>query len=530
MKYSCPKCGNNMIKNGHTAAGKIRYVCYGSTGRTERTYCYSTTNPKAEVATTGGGKPQASEKSANPKFKRALGGVKRLVITSAQNATPVNKPFLKSLENYCAENDAELIVVPFRYKNPTSSWSESQENAEWWDPAVVPYLYNQRKKLCANLILLGDIKTQPTAASPLTGFESITHGESGIIGHPKLQMRSIPTPSHALPKLMHTTGAVTKSNYTDTKAGKKGEFHHCYAALSVEIVGKKFHLRQLNACDNGSFIDWDREYTPTGSTKAPAPHAIVMGDSHYRFMDPKVKEATFGDNGIIEQLKPAHLVWHDLLDGYSRNHHHHNNVFIELGKRHNGGQLHLVGKEVRDTVQFLHDMTVKHDVKSVVVSSNHDDFLRQWIVNEDWRQDPDNATFYLETALAMVRSVRMGPGGSEHDNPFTYWIKKISDADILCLGTDESFTLGGIEAGMHGHRGPNGARGSLKSFSSIGVKTVVGHTHTPGIEGGCYQTGTSSMLRLEYTEGPSSWLNTHVVIYGNGKRSHIHIIEGEFKS
>ena len=102
--------------------------------------------------------------------------------------------------------------------------------------------------------------------------------------------------------------------------------------------------------------------------------------------------------------------------------------------------------------------------------------------------------------------------------------------DLNVLRTDESFTVKGVELGMHGHRGPNGARGTLKSFSSIGVKSVTGHSHTPGIEGGAYQTGTSTNLRLEYTQGPSSWLHSHVVIYANGKRSHINIIDGDFQT
>jgi len=504
-KVSCPKCGNKMISNGKSGAGNTRWVCYGSTGRAQRQYCYSTVNPGSSPITAGG-TPVEAEIIEPSNFTRKLGGVKKLVITSAQNSTPVNKPFFESLLTYCEVNDAELIVVPYRYKNPTSSYTESQRNEEHWAPILKPYLYNQRKKLCANLILLADIKTQPTAVSPLTGFEGITHGESGIVGHPKMQMKVIPTPSHSQPKIMHTTGSVTVKNYTDTKAGKKGEFHHCMGAVVVEIVGKKFHLRQINATDDGSFIDWDT-----------------------------VRIATFSPGGIIGQLQPKHLIWHDLLDGYSRNHHHTGNVFTEMSKRGDGREMHLVGKEVQETIAFLKQQTINHHCKSIVVQSNHDDFLRQWIMNDNWKYDPDNAEFYLETALAMTRSVGMSERGAECVNPFAYWVDKAcaeSDhpgCDVRCLGTDESFELKGVELGLHGHRGANGARGSIKGFSQIGVKTITGHSHTPGIEGGAYKAGTSTNLRLEYTEGPSSWMNSHVVLYANGKRAIINIIDGEFK-
>jgi hypothetical protein len=153
--------------------------------------------------------------------------------------------------------------------------------------------------------------------------------------------------------------------------------------------------------------------------------------------------------------------------------------------------------------------------------------MARWIRESDWRDDPENAEVYLETALAMVRSTKMSDGGTEHIDPFNYWVKKLGlDAELL--RGDESKMIADIEVGMHGHEGPNGARGNIKSFSRIGVKSMVGHSHTPGICEGCYQVGTSTRLRLEYNSGPSSWMNTHGVIYANGKRTLINIINGKW--
>ena len=69
-------------------------------------------------------------------------------------------------------------------------------------------------------------------------------------------------------------------------------------------------------------------------------------------------------------------------------------------------------------------------------------------------------------------------------------------------------------------------RGTRLNRRRIGAKTIIGHSHSPGIEEGCYQAGTSTNLRLEYNLGPSSWLNAHVVLYGNGKRAILPIIDG----
>lgn len=87
----------------------------------------------------------------------------------------------------------------------------------------------------------------------------------------------------------------------------------------------------------------------------------------------------------------------------------------------------------------------------------------------------------------------------------------------------------GIELSLHGDQGPNGARGSLKNLRRIGTKAIIGHSHSPGIDEGGMQVGTSTRLRLEYNHGPSSWLNTHAVIYDNGKRSLINIIKGKWR-
>jgi hypothetical protein len=89
--------------------------------------------------------------------------------------------------------------------------------------------------------------------------------------------------------------------------------------------------------------------------------------------------------------------------------------------------------------------------------------------------------------------------------------------------------INNIEVGYHGDHGPNGARGSRAQFGKIGTKVIIGHGHSPGIREGAYQVGTSSLLDLEYVKGPSSWLATHCVVYSNGKRSLLNIVEGEWK-
>lgn len=497
----CPKCGSTELRlSGKAGSGRQRYWCVCG---------HRTTNPH-----------QAPERLD---FLTELPASARYVVTSAQNATPVFKPFLASLERYCARTGATLVIIPFRYRNPTSQWTESHE---WWAPEIVKYLYDGRFDLNPHLTILADIKVQPTASSPLTRLEAVTGARSGIVGHPKLQMRTIATPQSKLPKIMLTTGAVTTRNYTDTKAGKTGEFHHSFGATVVEVDGDKFHTRQIGAVKDGSFIDLNIEATPKGCRKAPRAAGLIMGDTHVDFVDPDVVEATFnGPGSIVRALNPKALVWHDLLDFYSRNHHHKKDPFTQVAKHKSG--FTNVRREIVRACDFVKSLTPR-SCNSIIVPSNHIDALTRWLREVDWRDDLENADFYLETALAMVRSAKVDEHGASVMEPFTYWASKKLDA--VFLRRDESHMIKDIEVGMHGDNGPNGSRGVLRSFSRIGVRSIIGHSHTPGIEEGCYQVGTSTRLKLEYSRGaPSSWLNTHCVIYANGKRSLINIIDGEWR-
>src|SRR5215470_16478146 len=82
-------------------------------------------------------------------------GAKAVLITAAQNATPVHAAWWRVIMKVCEHYGCDLAVIPIRYKNPTSAWSGSQQNAEHWVEEVRPYLASVRAKLNANVMLLG---------------------------------------------------------------------------------------------------------------------------------------------------------------------------------------------------------------------------------------------------------------------------------------------------------------------------------------------------------------------------------------
>jgi hypothetical protein len=452
------------------------------------------------------------------------------IVTCAQNATPLSMPFWKSLLHAVEYFDAQLVVIPIRYKNPTSMFTAWNEEQERWDPALENggYLYEGRDLIHSNLLVLGDIKMQATAVSPLSGWESISGPHSAIIGHPKLEMRMVPTPQTALPKMMITTGSCTQRNYTDTRAGKRAEFHHTFGACLVERDGDRFYIRQLNAMRDGTFIDLRKKFTPKGVFDSGPAEALVMGDTHVDVVDPRVVSATFTDpDSIVKVMQPKLLIWHDLVDGATVNPHRAKNPFVNAARK--SRNLCDVREELERCAAFV-DKYSPPDAGNIIIPSNHDDFLNRWMQTTDWRDDPENAAFFLETALVMVQTGKIGPGGYEGIDPFAYWMKRLcKHRNVIYPEFGGGITVKDVDISMHGHLGANGARGGLRGFSKLGVKTIIGHSHTPGIIEGAYQVGTSTVLQLEYNDGPSSWLNTHALVYPNGKRTLINIIKGKWR-
>ena len=523
----CPNCGRPVTKKGQDD-GKTRYRC-GQKGKDRHTPgCgWQGYDPvDLDVAEAAGLDPKATKAVA--RAVRAAGTTDVLyVITAAQNATPVHEGFFGALKVYCEATGAKLLVIPYRYKNPTSHWSAQAKHDDWWAPELAPYLCDQRIDLNANLRLLGDIKMQPTAERPLQGLESVSAGMSAIIGHPKLELQTVPTPQQKMPKILTTTGAVTRRNYINAKAGKKAAFHHTFGACVVELDGKRFHMRQINAVESGSFIDLNTEYTPhAGAIPAGQALALVMGDTHQWFVDPAVVAATFAPVGIVDIVNPKTLVWHDVCDFYSRNHHHRYEPFVQFGKFFAGRD--SVERELRDAFALV---AARGDGRTnVFVPSNHPDALARWVKETDPRTDPRNAVFWAETFTAMCKGTGWNPNGVGTIDPFTYWGKQWHpDPNWIFLRRGESYQAGGIELGYHGDKGPGGSRGTRRQYAKMGTKSIIGHTHAPGIFEGCYQVGTSSYLNLPYMVGePSGWLHTHCVVYANGKRSLINIIDGAF--
>lgn len=450
----------------------------------------------------------------------------KFVITWAQNATPVDARFLKSIRTYCAKNKAQLLVLTGRYRNATSRWSKQQETDEWWDEAITPDLLHHELQLNKNLTVMGGTHIQPTAVDPLSGMKTLSGPLSCIFGHPQIAHETVATPQSKMAKVIATTGSITRKNYSDTKAGKKGDFHHEVGAIVIELDegGKVFHKREIIADGHGKFYDLDKLYDGDKVTGGHSLAGLVSGDFHGKFLDPQVQAAIWTNkDSICAKLKPQAQVFHDVLDGYFGSHWHESDPFLKLRK-------HLSGaddgrSELEDTLMKLNDCLLCD--KNYITKSNHDEHLDRWLKETDWRKDPRNAKFYLDTALAWVTAIT-------NKKPFDtlqYWAEQFGVADNLTfLKRKDVISIKGYVVSMHGDKGANGAKGSIKGFSGLGSKSIVAHSHSPGRNKGCIQVGLSAIYGLEYAVGsPSSWMQTCAIIYPNGKVSLINIVNGQWR-
>ena len=460
-----------------------------------------------------------------PTFDVRQKRVKRFVITSAQSNTHLHRPFFDALRVYCEHNNAELKVIPINYENITLTSKHGKEE-RWFPAPVAPFMAGKREQINDNLMLMGDVSVNATNVNPLSGLQTITGKRSGIFGHGQLEMRVIPTPLSKLPKKLQTTGSVSLANYSDTKAGRIAEDNHCIGALVVETHNNRFWIRQLRADETGAFYDLTTKYTQDGCEPGERPPGLVCGDIHWDWICPEVLSATFtGSDSIVKRLRPETVVIHDIFDGYAGSHHHRKDPLLQFYKH-----VHRRNSVQEELDRLVEGLQVMASQPLIVVDSNHNRHFSRWLNECDPARDHENAELYYMVRLAQVRQAKEAETSRDLMDPLEWYIRrKLPDIDITFIGHDSGHSLGKYDITNHGDIGAGGTRGSAQQFTKFGGYYILGHSHSPGVYKNVMQTGTSTVLDMEYVTGPSAWLNSHVLVYPNGYATHIDIIDGRWR-
>lgn len=464
-----------------------------------------------------------------PKKRR----VATYIMTAATNNTDIHAVLWKNIQalaaHYEQHGPTEILVRRIGYNlaewRRRGSSNEMDVDADGdpirFAPEITPYICDERVELAPGIHWAGDAPVSATAVSPLSGYDTFTGEASGVFGATKLEMRSVATMQGLPAKHLITTGAVTQRNYSETKAGQKADWHHVFGATLVEVESDgTWFMRPIVAEDDGTIRDINVTVRNGEVILGPNMAALAPGDVHVAELHPKIKAVIYGPGGMTDTLQPKQLLHNDLHDHKSRNHHDKHDPFRRY-------QLHQTGaddveREIEADADFL-KYAARPWMQQVVVGSNHDDHLHRWLKDADWKNDPVNAVFYLASALRVCEAIR------DDDRQFHLleWACRRKDApdDVVFLRTDQSWIIEGVECGLHGDKGPNGSRGSVRNLARIGAKTTIGHSHSPGIVDGCWQAGVSAgdpdEPTLHYALGPSSWSRTHVGQFEGGKRTMI---------
>lgn len=483
-------------------------------------------------------RPIASGVISDPIERRITHKGKRtILLCSAQNNTYVHTKLLESFKQFMKHNDAELMIGTFSYAH--KQLESSVKGSGWYDVKIREYIVDKPIQLAEDLVFCGELNVIPTAVNPLSGFVGYGRGSSIIVPSVKQHMETTPTPKGVKRRYMYSTGAITQRNYIQRKAGQKGEFHHIFGALVVELCDDgSWFVRQINAeSDTGCFYDLDTYYTPKGVKTRCNVAGLIPGDIHTNNIHRAVARAILGidslylDRGVmefiqlhdgrsaVEVLRPEYIPVHDTLDFKIRNSHNIDNPhfrFMQFIKDDESIEV-----EIENCGKFLTALEREYSLPAVV-SSNHDRQLIRYMVSNvrNWSEDPVNAIFFLKTQLELYEAMARGDKGWD---PVEWNIRRLCPdlRKTYFLRQDEELNIVGSDCGQHGDIGSNGARGSIQGFVKLGMKMVIGHSHTAGIKDAVFQVGITCKDDPDYAKGASSWSWSFVIIYQNGKRAMI---------
>lgn len=449
----------------------------------------------------------------------------KYVITTAQARAPPHKKFIKGLELYAQENDAELIYLPTIGQSATEDWRDMHH---FFNDANFEY---GKRSLNSN-IKIDQFNVRPYQIDPITGLERFAQRETTLIfASPKQRMRAIAHSNLKYPKFLVTTGAATRPNYATSedvsaerrRIGDIATRDHIYGALVVDIEDNKtFHMRHLRANNRGDFVDLGWRYSSEGAEESQI-EAMVCGDWHVGFTDPLIEEIT---KGMIADYQPNRLILHDFFNGASVSHHCEKSPYTQKLIQIIDRNLHHLDVELEMCNETLKSLDELMEGKPIyVVHSNHHEFLNRYL--EEGRHLRDLTNFRTANELLSFMAKK------DYNNPVEAGIKMKGKLprNVHFLKPDDDLKVRGFQLGAHGDKGPSGGRGSMKSKENDWGRSITGHVHSSEIIRDTYTVGTMLPRNMYYMRGyPSKSTNSHAFLYDTGTVQLINIINGKYKS
>lgn len=451
---------------------------------------------------------------------------KRFVVTSAVTNCAPHMDALEAIKTYCKANKAGLLILPCsdpaRQKDQKDKWSLDSRLPK--DKIVFKDI-----SLNDNLIL-STIKMTAKQLKPLTGLKRISQKRgSAIFASPKqfIEFASNSNNNTEIPRMLATTGAITVPEYNtemymSERLAYMAEQDHTIGAIIVEIEDERiFYSRPVQfERKTGAMCDLNKKYHANGKVEIITAALIQFGDYHVLSTDEDAKKM---GKELVYMMKPDYLTVEDFLDGITINPHERHNL-VSLSKKARTGMLSL-DNEMLACQKELDELS-QWPVKEIVLKyGNHEDFLKRWICDGAFMDEPQNKILGMKLNIAMEELEVM---------PFEYAMREmygLKDPDkVRFLSINDSFKVGGIENGAHGHLGKGGRRNpSMEEIEDCYGACNVGHNHSAAVFRSVFRAGTKTKLQLSYNDGPSAWTQSDVVQHRNGTRQLITCIYGKWR-
>ena len=470
--------------------------------------------------------------------------VKYYVLTSIQNNTELHPAFnnlLALVDHYngLKKSSCELMVGTFSYNlmayGPKTvkrnKCNRGQSGELWYAKEAEQYIVDESVEIAPGLVWCGEQNILPKASRPLTRFEDYNGRKSNIVPHVKFAMESVASMKDEATKFNYTTGTITQRNYIQKRAGILAERKHGYGALIVAVDdGGNWYPRQIMLDDDGVIMD----IGPDGCVglrvedgrvhEERVTEAINWGDVHVAELESWVRELCWGPGGMLDSLRPKYQMMHDIFSMRSRSHHDMKNFHTSYTK-------FILGEDcVEGEVQITADLICEADrdfCEMEIIPSNHDRHLEQWLNEADPKRDLLNAKYFYMLSYQYLDAI------DRFDRDFNVleWaLRRAGIPDcVRFLGLDESLVIKGIQFGLHGDLGANGARGTTLGLTKLGCAINKGHDHRATIMDLVFSSGACS-LSFGYMKGPGSHSISHIVTYKNGMRSIITMWCGRYRA
>lgn len=407
-----------------------------------------------------------------------------------------------------------------------------------------------------------------------------------IVGAPMLEMVHRPhaglTAGDQYPKCFMTSMAITKPKYTidnlglPSQQGSLAELNHSYGFVVVDFDrnGTPFARDVVDVMGTGIFYDvvkLDGRLTPlkvTPNNVKPVYDVVdtaVLPDWHCGFTAPKIRQAYFGEDGILPQLNPGHIMLHDFVNGTSINPFKARDMLTRVFREHTNlsmirkelayprpldallaklkvwdasfnslhGELNLAAAELLWMSDAVPDSTL------FVLAANHPKWIEEELNGLNWPKDDRNMMLFAEMMLHIMRQkvAKSVSVVNPHElDPVAWFLETFvaEHADALGVDPDRMRYPGRKEAIIRPLTAPRrvsvGGHGDTPRFSGrerqasvVGMPATIGHYHSGYIGRHVRGVGVATPLVQHYvTTAATAWTHSCDLIFKNGQEMMLH--------